>query len=528
MVALIPCTQQAVEVVEGNPNLILVGRAKRHVRYRKVVYEDPILRRFLQEFPVDISSYQYVLGNIATSFKSVSKYKPAHDYDPQIKERAVEMLRASYSIVRRSRYTSDIFEQMDKSSSPGYPYNLLYKNKRKALQDHRVWKYVLKSVKDNKLDSVYWNLFVKGEPKKTEKIQTHDERTVVGAPLHHLAEAIYLFGEMNANIYQAGKDFLIPSTVGFSKFYRGFHALYQRMTRNGRWTLGFDADYSEFDKRANFSDFEIVANLRFSLLESHLQTRENWERIRRYYHTVINSIIVMETGDLIQKTNGNPSGQFNTITDNSIINEFRWYYMWCSVTPESFHNLAAFRKHVELIVCGDDSLLSASPIGQYLFPVSQVLAIGEKMGWNFKLLSQTYKPIHTLTYCSSRFFWFNGFVVPVPDNPIKTLVSLCFGSKSKKDLIREQLTRALAIRMESFFLPSLRSLLEKYIYFVFHTYNFQLHQTPPEDMLSYDELLLLNRDFNSMLSLYLEETPYDTFIRSGTVLPFTNSHIVDL
>jgi hypothetical protein len=484
------------------------------------------LKELLLSRGINVDSYRYVLGNIETSFKSVSKYRPAKEYDSQILQKATAMLHASYSAVERGKLTEDYFHSFDQSSSPGYPYNKFGK-KRDLLRDQKLVDNIQKNVKGNVIpNDNYWNLFVKSEPKKTEKIENHDERTVVGASLDLLAESVYLFGHMNANIYRAGKQHRIPSTVGATKFYRGHHKLYRRLTRGGLFTLGMDADYTEFDKRMIVMEFMVIANLRFSMLVPELQTEEMWKRISRYYWHVIYSKIVMETGDVIMKSCGNPSGQFNTITDNSMVNELRWYYLWCTITPETFHSLEIFRRHIELIVCGDDSAFGASPVGVHIFPTKKILEVGNAMGWGFKFISENYKPIHELVYCSTRFMWFQGHVVPVPDNPIKILVSLLYGSKNKEDCIREQLTRALNIRQDTFFLPKLRSVLEQYSYKIFSKYYLHLRKNPPEDMCSYDELLLLNRDFNSMLSLYIEENE-DTF-HCGTVLPFGNEHIVDL
>jgi hypothetical protein len=149
-----------------------------------------------------VDSYRYVLGNIETSFKSVSKYRPAKEYDSQILQKATAMLHASYSAVERGKLTEDYFHSFDQSSSPGYPYNKFGK-KRDLLRDQKLVDNIQKNVKNNVIpDDNYWNLFVKSEPKKTEKIENHDERTVVGASLDLLAESVYLFGHMNANIYR--------------------------------------------------------------------------------------------------------------------------------------------------------------------------------------------------------------------------------------------------------------------------------------------------------------------------------------
>jgi hypothetical protein len=240
----------------------------------------------------------------------------------------------------------------------------------------------------------------------------------------------------------------------------------------------------------------------------------------------------METGDVILKHCGNPSGQVNTITDNSIINESRWYYLWCVITPDCFHTLESFRQHCELVVCGDDSIISVSTYAQKYFPVSEIMKHGQLQGWNFKFFATEYKPIHLLSYCSQSFYYYFGYVLPVPNNVNKLLASLLYGLKGKSHRSREILSRVLGVRMESFFLFRFRSLLEEYINYLFITYNTELRREPPKDMLSFGELQLMNRDFQQALSLYINDVDVDLRemrpFRTGVVKSFTNEHIVDL
>jgi len=90
----------------------------------------------------------------------------------------------------------------------------------------------------------------------------------------------------------------------------------------------------------------------------------------------------------------------------------------------------------------------------------------------------------------------------------------------------------LGIRMESFFLPKLRSLLEEYASYLFDKYHTELRRAPPKDMLSYDELILINRTYTQALQLYVGDVDVDNRswapYKKGSIVPFLNDHIKDL
>ncbi len=508
----------------ASPYLTFVGKVNRHKKYNRAVLYDHIFQRFVLDAGIDLSAYTYVVGSIENSYNILSQFKPAAVYEPVPRGSALLMLRAAYSCVNKSKFVADPLSWMDASTSPGFPYNLVYPTKLQCKSDPRILRFLALCDSTNEYPTPLWSTFVKAEPKKTSKVLELSARNVQAAPFHLQYVGSKLFAQQNEHIYDAGRRGIISSTVGWSKFHRGMEHLYARLTRFGRFSSGADADFTHFDKTMTEEDIAILANWRFSNLVAELQTFENWVMIKTYYAHVLYSHIVMEDGDIWEKMCGNSSGQSNTLPDNSIVNEFRWYYMWCVITPVQYHTLSHFREHIELCVCGDDTIYSISLFGQIIFPLDKILKLSFQMGWNFKISRERYAPIHTLVYCSSRFMWFSGHVVPVPDNPVKLCVSLMCGSKRKPEFIREQLSRALGIRMEIAFLPHIRSLFEQYIAYVFTNYTPTLKRKPPSSMLSYDELLNVNFDFSDLLTLYLDtDEPV-----GGLIMPFSNDHIVDL
>lgn len=527
-----PYAGHTLRAAELHPTLDLVERVHRVPRYRKCQRVDHEFEFLLRKYNIDYSAYGFVLGSTDISFKAINKYAIVPDnYDDALFAKATLMLRESYSVISGSRFTYDFLDWMDGSTSPGYPWSLKYQKKRKFLEDSVLRAELIRRVAIGVLDDAYWSVVVKTEPKKMEKIKDNDARIILSAPIETQAEGNYLFCDQNEKIYDAARDFKIPSTVGFTHFYQGWNDLYKRMIRSNYLPLGLALDYRNYDGSCQPREFYVVKTIRFSAFNAELQTLDLWERICRYYDQVVHTKIVMETGDVVRKHIGNPSGQGNTITDNSMINELRWYYMWVSSTPPSCHTLKSFREHCELVVCGDDSLISCDCFARSCMTPVHLKRIGEIMGWHFKFELSDYQPIHKLTYLSKHFMWVSGFVVPAPSNVEKLLASILYGSKGKLQHYREVVSRLLGIRLESYWLVRFRSLLEEYIEKIFKEHFSELRSQPTQDMPSYSDLLSMRRDHFSVMTLYLGNCySVDRSFRplTGNIPEFPNSHVRDL
>lgn len=505
-----------------------VGRVKPCSGYTKSPpVKNRMIERWMLEEGISEGPYSYAKGDIETSFNATSKYsQPQPVFEADAFGVAWQMVYHSWSCVDRSYLVSDYYEYFDMTTSPGYPFSLKYRTKLDALADSLVLNWCDYCF-DNLVFNGLWTCRCKKEPKKKEKIDNKESRVITASPMDTQAPAVRLFGQQNTTIYRAARDHRIPCTVGMTKYYKGWHKLYNRLTRNGRFTHGLELDFSGFDGSCSRAEFEQVMNLRFGLFSSNLQTPELCEAIRHYYSDVVHTKIVMDTGDVVQKHTGNPSGQVNTIVDNSLINEFRWYYAWVLIMDEKYHNIDSFKTFCELITCGDDSILTVDPSIMSLFTPEKIFNVFKRMGWKPKFgLVNGWQEVHTLSYCSANFKWVSGFVVPVPNNYQKLLASLLYGGEKRS--ARETLARLLGIKIEAYFLTNFRSCLDHLITEIFEKYYFQLKQAPGEDELSYSELLILNRDFSAAFGLYLDQDDQAAHVPIGPVERFSDSHIIDV
>ncbi len=511
----------------GLPDFEYIGKVRAPAGYRKgILMENRHIKQWMEEECMDTGGYTYTKGDIETSYNAINKYKLQPTiFEPEAFSKAWQMVAQSWSIVPKSAFGWEYTDWLDMTTSPGYPFSLLYSDKRKCLQDNEMVAYIDSCVSQD-LASGLWTIRCKKEPTKQTKVDAHNTRIIVSSPIEVQAFGAKLFGPMNNHIYQSARQYKIPCTVGCTKYYRGWHTLYQRLTRSGTFTHGLELDYTNFDGSCTLEEFEQVMNIRFGMLNRALQTPQTKEAFRRYYSEMIYTKMVTSNGEVLMKRTGNPSGQVNTIIDNSIINEFRWYYAWCSIVPEHLHNLSSFRDHCELITCGDDSLLSASKEAQTFFPPQQIFNLFKEHCWAPKFGLEGWQPIHTLHYCSQSFRWLNGFVVPAPSNYQKMCSSLLYGG-AKRDA-RETLGRLLGVKTECYFLPNFRSSLDRIISKLFERYYLALQTQPSEDEFTYSELCILNRDYASMYGLYLG-FPEDTVphVGRGFVPYFTDDHLND-
>lgn len=510
------------------PNFTFCGttRPTSFLKENAPLNENPHVAAWLSREGLSTGEYSYTRGTRETIYKGTSKYAFKEPrWNEEAFAKAWQMVAHRWSAVQPAGLATDMADWIDMTTSPGYPYNLFHHTKGEVLKDEELMGYMRKCFDEVHCNGL-WSVRCKTEPTKKKKLLEHNGRVIVSAPMDVQVAGARLFGPMNNHIYQAARQFKIPCTVGVTKYYKGWHSLYNRLTRFGEFKLGLELDYTNYDGTCTVREFEQVMNLRFGLLKPHLQTVQMKEAFKRYYQDIVWTKMILDNGEIIMKHSGNPSGQVNTIVDNSIINEFRWYYVWCLLAPEKMHNLEDFSEHCELLTCGDDSVLSVSDLVPTFFSPQDVISIFAEMGWKPKFANENWQPVHTLNYCSQSFKWLNGWVVPVPNNYQKLLASLLYGGE-KRDA-RETLGRLLGVKIESYFLTGFRASLDHLISELFEKYYLSLRRKPVGDYFTWEELCILNRDYSAAYGLYLGVGEEDQHVISGPVPRFSNEHLNDV
>lgn len=510
------------------PDFTYLGLVTPASGYRESpLFKNVHVESWMERECISTGEYSYTRGTRQTVYKGTSKYRFSEPtWNEDAFSKAWQMVTHRWSVVPKSGIADNFEDWIDMRTSPGYPYSLLYNTKKQALADPVLYTYV-QDCFANVYCNGLWNVRCKSEPAKKKKLLEDNGRVIVSAPFDVQVAGARLFGPMNNAIYGSARKHQIPCTVGLSKFYRGWHQLYNRLWRSGKFRKGLELDYTNYDGTCTLREFECVMNLRFGLLRANLQTSHMKEAFKRYYTDIVYTKMVLDNGEVVMKHLGNPSGQVNTIVDNSIINEFRWYYTWCCLVDEEYHNLDSFNQHCELLTCGDDSVLTGSAWAEENFRPEAIFQIFERHGWKPKFAVKEWTVLHELSYCSQNFRWLNGWIVPVPNNYPKLLSSLLYGG-DRRDA-RETLGRLLGVKIEAYFLTGFRSALDRLISELFEKYYLALKRKPLlEEEFTYEELCILNRDYSAAYGLYLLVSEDTDHVLMGPVPFFDNSHLVDI
>jgi len=372
---------------------------------------------------------------------------------------------------------------MTRKKSPRYPCSLIFLDKGHALDNSLYWHYYegFKSrILDGQRPVTFMKGFVKREPKKIEKIYGHSPRTILCVPMEMTHLGYELFRDQHEKMMASGMRGENPCWGGTSKFYFGWNKLAKRL---GRFPHKFDGDCKNWDRSYFTALFKAVKNIRagaFSEITNDLLLFINF-----YYKNISQSPIVGSLGDVFMKLMGQPSGQFNTMTDNSIGQVILWCYHWLVFVVPRVHSTSptweSFMEHVELVVMGDDVIYSCSQeVVQWMTP-DMVDITFTSLGFGLKYVSSKPRPMDELEFCSTGFRKEEeGVYVPFLHFD-KLMASLCYGNQAKINpslpesvQVRRTLIRLMALRIEGYWNIEFRDLIDEAIQWFVADYRLQL------------------------------------------------------
>lgn len=489
-------------------------------RFRKKSYYGPsyvpsleVLGAVGHYIPAEYLKFKVVDANTDAGYLNFSKYnKPDVVCEPNITGVVNSMMKECFlPWIGGSRLVTDygmLADLCDLKSSPGFPWNLYWQDKS-LLKDRRFRTYFEKFLSDLQHGAFRIALFmcvVKEELKPLEKILMNKVRVFTSAPLELTLLGYYLFADQNDRLLTACKRGLkmkepIPCAIGWNKFNGNWDKFYRQLNRDG-FTKGYAFDISEWDSGCTPFLFKQVYSLRWKSML--MRDSETFNVFSAYLKNVVDTVVVMDDGDVVQKHTGNCSGQVNTITDNSLMLTWVWFYIYLLLKPSTFKSTYAdFRRVIALFVCGDDSILSVSDAIVSWFRPNAIALVFQQLGMKFKFASINPEPIHELDFCSMRFSLFDGIWVPIPDTA-KVISSLV--CKNRTDSLRTLLLRALALRLEAFFNFEAREVIDNFIAWCIN--QPEILEEPRMvrgDMFTLHEILSLFKTFQEMRSLYVDE-----------------------
>jgi hypothetical protein len=370
---------------------------------------------------------------------------------------------------------------LDRQSSPGYPWSLIYQKKAPII-DSDWWASWYCTWEDSVLAGAakpfYWRAFIKDEVKKQIDIDAHNPRSILASPMQATVLGYRLFGPMNEKLTAAGTSFRTPCFVGVPKFGRMWHRLALHLLHFPNRAHG---DATRWDGSLMPPSLEFMCKFR----QACCSTDSMKAAFEYFYSNVINSHIVGWNGDLFVKKVGQPSGQVNTLHDNTIIHALYFFYHWVLVVcrdPRFEPTWASFKSHVHLVVMGDDCIWSWSNETANVMKASCVAETFKSIGVLLKYNddnTDTPQTIDTLEFCSMHFHPIvcDSVIVYVPLMKREKMIASMFLKKQEVNP-RVLLRRLLSIRIEVWYDTYLRNMCDKAVEYLLENYSIEMGGKP--------------------------------------------------
>lgn len=450
-----------------------------------------ILLPFLHEFYPDLldgkilkTKYSLTRKYARAEYVSLSKYSA--DWKMPLLQpwkAAQDICSEAFSIMDNSPILDidSAMQWLDRQSSPGYPWALKYQKKAPILDSDwwRAWYCDWEStVLAGTAKPFYWRGFIKDEVKKLTDILEHNPRSILASPIHGTALGYRLFGPMNDKLTRSGVGFKTPCFVGVPKFGRMWHRLALHILHFPNRAHG---DATRWDGSLMPPSLRFINDFRQKCC-----TNDNMKAAFDYfYNNVLYSHIVGWKGDLFVKKIGQPSGQVNTLHDNTIIHALYFFYHWTLKVckDERFEpTWASFKAHVHLIVMGDDVVWSWSDDVHEFMKASCVAETFSSIGVRLKFNednTDTPQTIDTLEFCSMHFkpISHEGVTVYVPLMKRDKMIASMFLKKQEVNP-RVLLRRLLSIRIEVWYDEYLRKMCDSAVDYLITNYSMQMGGPP--------------------------------------------------
>lgn len=240
----------------------------------------------------------------------------------------------------------DLIEE--RQSSPGWPFTERWDTRGKFLQAG-VHPYI-DSWWDSGHQSV-WTGCLKDEVMKKSKIENGLVRFFFCCPLPVQIRLLQFGGVLNKRIVELSRQFAFPTYLGVSSYDRGWHNLFSPFRGKKHF---FSLDETNYDSTISSFLMAALYDIRNSLLDVPCSDAH----VGRLLREVVQTVIVTDTGHLVQKRQGNPSGSPNTSVDNSLILIMLYFEAYFRVYPSD--TLVDFFANVSLVVIGDDNFCGVS------------------------------------------------------------------------------------------------------------------------------------------------------------------------
>lgn len=307
---------------------------------------------------------------VSPMIKSVKKFgEYIVPFDEELLSKAYNIVKTFYEPMRSNTFTVDshnesinskntpFLEKLDISTSAGYPWSVLRKNK-KALIDNNNGTLFIKEELQNKLNTCE-NLLnkktmfpytltttLKDERVAIEKVKIGKTRTFMNFPVEYtVLMRKYFDSFVNAETQYARE---IGTTVGVNIYSSNWDSIFVELSK---FAYHLDGDFKSFDGTIRPEFFRYYTRLVNSMYEDEYYNHRS---------LLVNGccfapIFVLDK--VYMKLKGNPSGSRITTSFNSFTNRMYVVMSILNKIPTVYHTPDFFKKNIKIYAHGDDHLI---------------------------------------------------------------------------------------------------------------------------------------------------------------------------
>jgi len=413
--------------------------------------------------------------NQEAAYKSMSKY--AKDVLPMTQKQITSMNLAwemtdqhfgQYMQGARIKTVGEVVNDLDKSSSSGFPFNDKFPKKKDLFENDPEIMDFLEKDWDNLKNSEYAFCFtssLKEEIRPAEKTLQNKIRTFTAGAVDGTVHGNRLFSDMNEKM-NAGY-LRSASGVGMSPMKGNWEKLYQKLNI---FRHGYALDESEYDSSLRAYMMWGCARMRWNQYREEDKTPDNLQRLKVYYRNLINSLVITPEGVIVMKLGGNPSGSCNTINDNTLILYTLMAYAWvmlCDHVDE--YTYTEFEINTSKILVGDDNTWTVSEKAHRFYNGRSVINVWKDIGVVTTTDSLEPRRAIDLDFLSAKTLLYKGKAIPVYDRT-KLMTSLLY-SETKSQSPAYTLLRAAALLQNGWSDTQFRRFCREFIAWMFEHFD---------------------------------------------------------
>lgn len=345
----------------------IVYSLRKRIPISQAQFVDPLFASFLSQNPGLVPDAEVKWNHSScddeSMAKAIAKYcrpfpNPSSD-DLFLDDLAFQwVLKIIYPVTKNSHPISPTMSirNSELDRSPGPLWRDAWKTKEECVLDPQFLSYFHRyydSLFQPHGEWTLWGAFLKDELRLEEKVKDKNTRLFICAPSEHHFALRSVSETFNEKLIASSQGFLTPVAVGLNPYNGGFnqlgHNLAERASR-------FFADIGKFDSSVYSHWLFQCAWLRYQCLPVSFQTYEYLCCFANLYRDIIWTPVMLPDGNVVILLH-EPSGQYNTAIDNSLILVYLQILTYLMAGGK--RDFAYFKEKHFLCCFGDDSAVGS-------------------------------------------------------------------------------------------------------------------------------------------------------------------------